>query len=163
MFSYFFFIGNTMKYSSWTEKWMCSWRGSWVLSKLLNAWLSHRLFFLLVIDVVACQSHLIVELLGAGCLGSVAKTARYWLVCMCASALRWMKCQMCWGVWVGRCDLVLSACLVKEYTNAANGDPPAREEKGIRLTATIQTVTKDSFIQQWRLLGLKRNFFKGKE
>lgn len=39
-------------------------------NKLLNAWLSHRLFFLLVIDVPACLSHLIEELLGAGCLGS---------------------------------------------------------------------------------------------
>lgn len=52
--------------------------------------------------------------------------------------------------------MVLPGCLVKEYTNTANADPPAREEKGIQLTATIQTVTKDSFIRQWRLLGLKK-------
>lgn len=65
--------------------------------------------------------------------------------------------------WVGRCDLALPGCLVKECTNTANGVPRAPEEKGIQLTATIQTVTKDSFIRQWRLFGLKRNFFKGKE
>jgi len=46
-----------------------------------------------------------------------------------------LKCGGGWGLW----DLVRSSCLVKKYTNTANGDPRARKEKGIRLTATIQT------------------------
>lgn len=65
-------------------------------------------------------------------------------------------------MWVGggRCDLVLSSRLVKKYTNTANGDPRARKEKGIHLTATIQTVTKDSFMQWWRPCGFEKKLFQ---
>lgn len=67
-----------------------------------------------------------------------------------------LKCVGGWGI----CDLVLSSCLVKKCTNTANGDPQAQEEKGIHLTATIQTVKKDSFIQWWRLCRFKKKLFQ---
>ena len=69
------------------------------------------------------------------------------------------KCVGGWGI----CDLVLSGCLVKKYANIANGDPRARKKKGIHLTATIETVKKDSFIQWWRRCGFKKKLFQRQE
>lgn len=62
------------------------------------------------------------------------------------------------GGW-GRCDLVLPGCLVKEYTNTANGDPRAWKEKGIHLTATIQTVTKELHTAV-EAVGVKKKLFQ---
>lgn len=56
--------------------------------------------------------------------------------------------------------MVLSHCLVKEYTNTANGDPKAQKEKGIQLTATFQTVKKDSFIQRGKMCSFKKKLFQ---